>query len=80
MTTAFEISSQDIQNVLSTRFDENVSDEMAESIFDNYIEPDDVESAALHGNEMDEQTALAYKEIESQIRNHWDDINLHLNG
>lgn len=80
MTTAFEITSEDIQNVLSTCFDVNVSDEMAESVFDNYIEPNDVEAAALYGNEMEEQTNLAYKEIESQMRSNWNDIDLHLNG
>ena len=80
MEVAFEITPEEVQHVLSTRFDENVSDEMAESIFDNYIDLNDIDPSVLADNGTDGQIDLVYKEIESQMRNNWDDIDLHLNA
>jgi hypothetical protein len=80
MSIAFEVTLEDVQNEMETSFGENITDEMAEMILDNYIDCDDVVTAALNGNDLDEQTQFACAEIKLQIRNNWDDINTHLNG
>ncbi len=79
MNIAFEISYDDISTVLSQRFDENTTDELCEEILNNYIDTDIIEKEALHGDDLDQQTNYAHDCIESQIKNHWDDINLLLN-
>ena len=76
---AFQFNQDDIQNVLLSRFKENISDELCEEILENYIDHDDVRKAALSATESSEQIESAYNEIEKQIKHHWKDINLLLN-
>lgn len=62
MNTGFEITVDDVATVL----DRMGLVEDAEEYFEQ-IDHDRVEAAALYGNDMDEQTAYAYDEIEIQI-------------
>ncbi|MBI6727140.1 hypothetical protein YA0089_26360 [Pseudomonas viridiflava] len=66
MSTAFGISVDDIKTVASERLGVELSDERAEDLFDD-INGRAVELAALHGDEMDEQTEYAHVEIKEQL-------------
>ncbi|MDU8351102.1 hypothetical protein RYA05_04230 [Pseudomonas syringae pv. actinidiae] len=66
MSTAFGISVDDIKTVASERLGVGLSDERAEDLFDD-INGRAVELAALHGDEMDEQTEYAHVEIKEQL-------------
>lgn len=79
MSLAFKITSDDIQTVFSKHFGEHISDEVAEEIFDNYVHIEDVERAALRGNDMNDQTQFAHDEIKEQLQVNIADINLTLN-
>lgn len=66
MSTAFGISVDDIKTVASKRLGVELSDERAEDLFAD-INGRAVELAALHGDEMDEQTEYAHAEIKEQL-------------
>lgn len=66
MSTAFGISVDDIKTVASERLGVQLSDERAEDLFDD-INGRAVELAAMHGDEMDEQTEYAHIEIKEQL-------------
>lgn len=78
MSLAFEITPEDVQTVFANHFGEHISEESAEEILDNYIHADDVESAALRGDDIDKQTNYAHDEIKEQIQVNLTDINLFL--
>lgn len=62
--SAFEITSDDVRNVLFTHKVVKSYNEV-EAIFDG-LDADEVENAALHGDEMDKQIDYAYSNIEEQ--------------
>jgi hypothetical protein len=65
MSTAFEITVDDVLNVVH-KMGKKIDGDKADAIFDN-LDQFKVEEAALYGNDMEEQTNYAYKEIERQI-------------
>jgi len=69
MSTAFEITSEDVRNVMKLN-GYSVDEAAAEKIFQDVIAPEDgrIEKAALYGNEMEEQTKYAYQEIAKILR------------
>jgi len=69
MSTAFEITSEDVRNVMEAN-GRPVNESTAEKLFKDMIAPEDgrIEKAALHGNEMEEQTEYAYQEIAQILR------------
>jgi hypothetical protein len=69
---AFEITDNDIEEVLmdmygydAVKMDPTMVDEIS-----SILDYDSIENAALYGNDMDEQTRYAYKEIEKQINDY----------
>ena len=66
MSNAFEITNDDVENVLSRN---NVKSNtiLVKSIFD-ILDHGLIEKAALYGDDIEEQTEYAYKEIESQLK------------
>ena len=69
MSTAFEITSEDVRNVMEAN-GRPVNESTAEKLFKDTITPEDgrIEKAALYGNEMEEQTEYAYQEIAQILR------------
>lgn len=67
MSMAFEITPDDVRNVLSQNGHKDVSNENVQKAFDE-LDLDSVESAALVGGcDLDSQTEAAYEEIRSQL-------------
>lgn len=66
MSTAFEITVEDVENVFE-QAGKPISSAQAEKIFDEVIAPEDgrIEKAALWGNDMETQTSYAYQEIKT---------------
>jgi len=64
MSYAFQVTADDVELVMNAH-SQGVSAEEAEEIFDQHIAPqaERIEKAALYGNEMEEQTEYAHKEI-----------------
>lgn len=62
MSLAFEITEEDIKNVLSR----NKSGGDPQLILP-YLDMGAVEKAALYGDDIDDQTEYAYQEIERQL-------------
>ena len=62
---AFGISSDDVIAV-ALRRGKPLNDEQAEAWFDD-LDHDEIEGAALEGVDLDEQTDLAFDEIERQL-------------
>lgn len=79
MSIKIEITEEDVQTVLSEKFDESASDETCENVLNNYIDVDDIEKSILVSDNAEDQTKSAHKAIADQIKTHWDDINLFLN-
>lgn len=72
MSLAFEITSDDVSIVLD-RLDPAVRARLPEDpqdVLDDIVDEDAVESAALHGDGMDEQTNYALDEIQAQLVKH----------
>ena len=67
MSYAFEVTVDDVINVF-IRNQRPVSDSVAMDILDDLV-LELVEEAALQGEDLDEQTELAYQEIERQLFN-----------
>ena len=67
MNYAFEVTVQDIINIYKQR-GTTVSPTIAEAVFDD-LEMELIEEAALQGEDLDEQTELAYEEIKRQLFN-----------
>lgn len=65
MGYAFEITTEDVLTVMQQLGIEG-GEEKAEEFF-NELDTGAVEKAALYGDDMDEQTEYAYKEIREQI-------------
>lgn len=65
MTNAFEITPEDVVNVMR-KHGKNISEAEAEVLF-SALDLGEIESAALYGDDLDEQTALAYDEIARQL-------------
>lgn len=65
MGMAFGISSDDVLAVALKR-GVKMTDAQAEKWFDQ-LDADEVEEAALHGDDMDEQTEYAYQNIDEQL-------------
>ena len=65
MLTAFEITYEDVQQVLKN-MGTPVSDETAQLIF-NDLDMFKIEVSALYGNDLETQTEYAYIEIRKQI-------------
>ena len=66
MGTAFGISLEDVQTVLSSRFGIEASDDEAQAFYDDLCH-DLIEDVALNGDDMDEQTDYAHDEIAVQL-------------
>lgn len=76
MSLAFEITSDDVSIVLD-RLDPAVRARLPEDpqdILDDIVDEDAVESAALHGDGMDEQTNYALDEIQAQLVKHVNEL------
>lgn len=76
MSLAFEITSDDVAIVLD-RLDPAVRARLPQDpqdILDDIVDEDAVESAALHGVEMDEQTNYALDEIQAQLVKHVNEL------
>jgi enamine deaminase RidA (YjgF/YER057c/UK114 family) len=63
MNTAFEISVEDVGNVLDAHRIGYDADELHGN-----LDHDAIEEAALWGDNMEEQTNYAYQEIEKQLK------------
>jgi hypothetical protein len=66
MSTAFQITSDDIQNVCADHFNKNIDWETAEDILD-MISLESAEKEALRGDTLDEQTEYAYQHIKLEM-------------
>lgn len=66
MSNAWETTNDDVKIVLD-RHNVKVSEERLNEIGD-MLNMDEIESAALYGDDMDEQTERAYEEIEKQLK------------
>lgn len=66
MSNAWETTLDDVELVLTQRFGGSFIESVGQ--IHNDLDHNKIEKAALHGDDMDEQTNYAYKEIESQIR------------
>ena len=76
MSLAFEITSDDVEIVLD-RLDPAVRARLPQDpqdILDDIVDEDAVESAALHGDGMDEQTNYALDEIQAQLVKHVNEL------
>ena len=64
MNLAFEVTVNDVLVVMANN-NHPISEEDAEVLFDEYIlsNADEIEKAALYGNELEEQTDYAYDKI-----------------
>ena len=62
MSLAFEITEEDIQNVLTR----NKAEGNPNAILD-LLDMAAIEKAALYGDDIDDQTEYAYQEIEKQL-------------
>lgn len=69
MNTAFQITEEDLANVLQ-QHGISLSEERTSDIFDEHIAPaaDEIEAAALRGTEMEQQTTYAYEVITELLR------------
>lgn len=67
MSLAFEITSDDIVNVVNEHFNVYLHEEDAENVIDDFIDLDAVEKAALYGLSVEDQTEMAYDEIHFQL-------------
>lgn len=65
MSMAFEITQEDVENVLQ-QHGVAFTEQEAQELFDE-LDHGSVEQAALYGNDMDEQTNYAYVEIWNQL-------------
>ena len=76
MSLAFEITSDDVSIVLD-RLDPAVRARLPQDpqdILDDIVDEDAVESAALYGDGMDEQTNYALDEIQAQLVKHVNEL------
>lgn len=76
MSLAFEITSDDVSIVLD-RLDPATKARLPEDpqdILDDIVDESAVESAALHGDGMDEQTNYALDEIQAQLVKHVNEL------
>ena len=76
MSLAFEITSDDVSTVLD-RLDPAVRARLPQDpqdILDDIVDEDAVESAALYGDGMDEQTNYALDEIQAQLVKHVNEL------
>jgi len=67
MNLAFGITIEDLENVLHTHGSNIKNNSIIEIIFEE-LDMQKIEKAALYANEMEDQTTLAYAEIESQLK------------
>lgn len=68
MDTAFEITSDDVQNACSRFFDKDISWQTADDILD-VIDTNQASRDALQGNTIDEQTGYALDSLREAISN-----------
>lgn len=76
MSLAFEITSDDVEIVLD-RLDPVIRARLPQDpqdILDDIVDENAVESAALHGDGMDEQTNYALDEIQAQLVKHVNEL------
>ncbi len=66
MSNAWETTLDDVENVLTQKFGGGFMESTGQIHED--LDHSKIEDAALHGNDMDEQTGYAHEEIEKQIR------------
>ena len=76
MSMAFEITSDDVSIVLDRLAPEILAKlpQDPQDILDEIVDEDAVESAALHGDGMDEQTNYALDEIQAQLVKHVNEL------
>ncbi len=69
MIAGFEITPDDIL-VIFQNHNINIDDQTIEDIFNEFIKPEmyAIEKVAMYGNDMDEQTEIAYKEIKKILK------------
>ena len=65
MSNAWETTDEDIINVIND-MDKKASEDKVHEILNN-LNQFNIEDAALNGDDIDEQTKYAYKEIKKQI-------------
>lgn len=70
MSLAWETTAEDVLTVLRRIKHPQATEEFAEQMLREGINPHLVENAALRGDEMDEQVTYAYEEIEDQLRDY----------
>lgn len=71
MSMAWEVSNQDVENVLNGMVSRGEIAEFTDEQMEHWadcIDADEVEEAALYGDDMDEQVGLAENEILRQLR------------
>lgn len=62
---AFEITQEDIESVIKEKNYPVTYDDLKP-----YLDVYEIETAAMYGDDMDEQTKYAYEEIDKQIQNY----------
>jgi hypothetical protein len=66
MSNAWEVSEEDVRNVLHDIGMTNPSQETVDNVLSS-IDTDLIESCALYGDTIEDQVELAYKEMRRQI-------------
>jgi len=66
MGLAFEVTHEDIANVLNDKHKRHATESEIQDAYDS-LDMDKVEKAALYGDELDIQTQYAYEEIRKQL-------------
>jgi hypothetical protein len=67
MSTAFQISEEDVAAVMTHRMEMACDLDRAEELL-KLLDTQKIEKAALYGGSMERQTAYAHQEIERQLR------------
>jgi hypothetical protein len=66
MSLAFEITTEDVQNVLNAHGIPSTYEQAEEKL--NALDTDAIEKAALYGDDLDLQTEYALQEVEKQLK------------
>lgn len=76
---AFEISDEDVLNVVERVFKIRISFELAEKIKEEFLDLRKVSKMAFYGQVLEQQEIYAYDEIHKQIEDNKSKISLILN-
>lgn len=76
---AFEISDEDVLNVIERIFKIRISFELANKIKDEYLDLGKVNKMAFYGVVLEQQEIIAYDELHEQIEKNKSKISLIIN-